>query len=376
MRFARDAMPTRFDFAHEISNLLARLEEGRSRSRIQNLQCTLKKLHDAYKRRDAVFDERYELVRTASQQEMQEKSYKLRYKELNNELNMQEQQVKELYGAATKAREFYDAFMRDSDLLVDRLPPTRRFPLYRKAFLRLFPRLTVDAWVDPTNPDFETLEIRLNELLDLARASAIEAGSPVKEDHAASVERSGTAPSSPERVFRKSGDVWLVIFDGKEVHIKDSKGMKYIFELLQAPRQSKHSFQLLAAAAGQSGAIQLGSAGEALDPKAMEEYRNRVDDIETRLSTAERDCDQAQKEAMMKEKERIEKELLSALGFRGQVREAHSDAEKARKSVSAAISRAIASIRGRHPAAAAHLEKYISCGTFNRYGPDKTPWNF
>ena len=185
------------------------------------------------------------------------------------------------------------------------------------------------------------------------------------------------ATRTPPRIFRKAGEAWIVTFNGKTVHIKAAKGMDYICQLLQSPGQSFHSFQLVAAAAGQSGAIQLGSAGELIDEDALRAYRERIDDIESRLSIAERDFDQAQKEALMEEKERIEDEIQSAVGLRGQLREAYDDAEKARKSVSNAISRAITAIREHHAPAADHLHSHVECGIYHSYTPpDDTPWDF
>jgi hypothetical protein len=187
----------------------------------------------------------------------------------------------------------------------------------------------------------------------------------------------GAPPSrGSARVFRRAGDIWIISFAGKTVHIRHSKGMVYICQLLQSAGQSLHSFQLLTAAAGQSGTIRPGSAGEVLDEKALRQYRDRMDDIEMQLSEAERNCDQAQKERLMTEKERFEDEIQSAVGLGGGLREAHDDTEKARKSVSNAISRAIASIREYHPTAADHLQMRINCGVFIDYAPDESAWEF
>jgi hypothetical protein len=182
--------------------------------------------------------------------------------------------------------------------------------------------------------------------------------------------------TAAERFFRKEGDAWIISFESKAVHVRHSKGMAYICQLLQKPGESLHSFQLVSAAAGCSGSIRLGSAGRVIDEKALKEYRDRMDDIETRLSQAERDWDQAQKESLMAEQEHLEEQIHSAVGFRGEVREASDDEERARKSVSNAISRAITSIRAHHPTAADHFQRRVSCGVFVCYAPDDVPWEF
>lgn len=212
-----------------------------------------------------------------------------------------------------------------------------------------------------------------------------EAGEPRRKTQLNDMPRKAEQQSSPEassssqksmRVFRKAGAVWTVSFGDETVQIKDARGMGYICELLRVPRQLMHSFQLLSAAAGQSSEIQLGSAGPVLDEAAVSAYRNRMEDIENRLTVAEGNGDSSQKESLMDEKARLEAEALAAVGFDGKVRDAHDDTEKVRKSVSNAISRAISNIRAYNPAAADHLRRHINRGQFVVYEPDDIDWEF
>src|ERR1039457_1084970 len=50
-----------------------------------------------------------------------------------------------------------------------------------------------------------------------------------------------------ETVFHKTGDFWQLAVAEKSVYVKDSKGMRYIAELLRCPGPDIHVSQLLGA---------------------------------------------------------------------------------------------------------------------------------
>jgi hypothetical protein len=184
------------------------------------------------------------------------------------------------------------------------------------------------------------------------------------------------APAPPDRVFRRSGDFWQLEFGGKGVHVKHTKGMTYIFHLLQAPGQSLHSMTLLFAAAGQQRQPAMGSAGEVLDERAIADYRSCMEELEKRLAQAERYNDQAQKELAQSEMDLLTEQIGSAYGLGGRRRHAQDDSERVRKNVSNAISRAIESIREHHSPLGDHLDVHINCGSFASYSGDGVPWEF
>ncbi len=74
--------------------------------------------------------------------------------------------------------------------------------------------------------------------------------------------------------FRREGDYWSVVFDGRTVRARDLKGMRYLARLLVEPGRELHVLNLVAAesgAASREGAVPrsaLGDAGEMLDPQA------------------------------------------------------------------------------------------------------------
>jgi hypothetical protein len=184
--------------------------------------------------------------------------------------------------------------------------------------------------------------------------------------------------SSPrlERAFRRNGDVWQITFGGKSVHVRHTKGMTYIVHLLRAPEQEFPGMQLLSAESGKREQLAMGSAGEVLDPTAMTQYQDRIKDLEDKLSEAERNNDQGQKEAAQSAMECLTEQIVAAVGLGGRQRKASDDVERVRKGVSMAVVRAMDSIERHHVEMANHLRLHISCGSFFCYHSDDIPWDF
>ena len=178
------------------------------------------------------------------------------------------------------------------------------------------------------------------------------------------------------RLFRKSGDVWELAFEGKTVHVRHSKGMEYMAHLLRSPDHDVHSAQLYIAIAGQLGPFVVGSAGEVLDPAAVKQYRSRIEDLEKRIDQAERNHDQGHKETAQTELDQLQEQIYGAFGLGGRPRAEHDDGDRIRKGVGIAIKRAITSIQQHHPALAEFLKLRIKRGTFLMYQGDKIDWQF
>jgi len=188
------------------------------------------------------------------------------------------------------------------------------------------------------------------------------------------------APAEPhagERpyLFRKSGQVWTLVFERKSTTLKDSKGLAYIAHLLRNAGCQCLAADLFAAAAGTEGAIAIGSAGDVLDSTAMARYKSRAEDLKDQLAEAERNNDQGRKEGLRAELEQLADEMLAARGLGGRSRKSHDDREKLRKSVSMAIGRSIRAIRKHHPALADHLQRHVDRGHILSYSGD-LPWEF
>ena len=84
-------------------------------------------------------------------------------------------------------------------------------------------------------------------------------------DDAVSVKPDGGAeelPVTDVNVFRREGDYWSVVFEGRTVRVRDLKGIRYLARLLADPGREFHVLDLVAAERGQaSGAESDRAAG-------------------------------------------------------------------------------------------------------------------
>ena len=185
----------------------------------------------------------------------------------------------------------------------------------------------------------------------------------------------GTEYPKGQCIFQKQGKTWLLVYDGVPKSVGDSVGMSYICHLLQSPGQDMHASALRSAVAGEGSTPLLGSAGEVLDPQALSEYNDRIAEIDLELAEAEANNDLAQKDRLHEEREFLYAEIGRATGLRGQNRDASSDRERARQSVSVAIHRALRAIKKEHLPLWQHLHNSLKIGEFLCYQPDQvTKW--
>ena len=201
---------------------------------------------------------------------------------------------------------------------------------------------------------------------------------PVKvEDHDAVDER----PVASLNVFRREGDYWSVIFEGRTVRVRDLKGMRYLARLLADPGREYHVLDLVAAETG-SGAqgassqaaglprSALGDAGESLDAQAKDAYRRRLAEIDDDLEQARAIGDAERAAQADTEREFLVQELARAFGLGGRDRRAASTSERARAAVTRAIRQAMTRITEHHPQLGHHLSRTIRTGTYCAYVPD------
>jgi tetratricopeptide (TPR) repeat protein len=170
-------------------------------------------------------------------------------------------------------------------------------------------------------------------------------------------------------IFRREGDYWSVVFEGRTVRVRDLKGMRYLAQLLAHPGREFHVLDLVAAETGQQMA--LGDAGEILDEPAKTAYRRRLTEIEEDIEQA-RALDDADREAQADaERDFLVRELAGAVGLGRRDRRAASASERARSGVTRAVRQAIARIGEHHPELGEHLNRTVRTGTYCAYGPDR-----
>lgn len=187
-------------------------------------------------------------------------------------------------------------------------------------------------------------------------------------------------PSTCPTVFRHEGEYWAIAYEEDVFRLRDSKGLRYVTQLLASPGRELHALDLVIGERGAEPATptsepglpssSLGDAGEALDSQAKAEYRRRLVELEDELDEARAFADPERAARAEEEREFLVRELAGAIGLGGRDRRTGSASERARVSVTRAIRSALARIREHSPALGDHLQRTIHTGTFCSYTPD------
>jgi hypothetical protein len=198
--------------------------------------------------------------------------------------------------------------------------------------------------------------------------------------HAQSRPRAG-ALVADAAAFRREGDYWSVVFEGRTARLRDSKGLRYLWTLLVNPGQELHVLDLVAVdipISNTTAVADAGDAGELLDSRAKEAYRRRLAEIEEDIEEARALGDIQRAAQADTERDFLLKELARAVGLGGRIRRAGSASERARSAVTRAIRQALARIREHHPSLGEHLDRTIRTGAYCTYLPDsqvRVDWN-
>jgi tetratricopeptide (TPR) repeat protein len=202
--------------------------------------------------------------------------------------------------------------------------------------------------------------------------------------------RADEQPARELNLFRREGDYWSLVFEGRTVRVRDLKGVRYLARLLAAPGQEFHVLDLVAAETGVAAEVasahgadlsrgRLGDAGEILDERAKNAYRRRLAEIDDDIDQARALGDTERAAQADAERDFLIRELSRALGLGGRDRRAASASERARVAVTRAVRQAIARIDEHHPQLGEHLNRAIRTGTYCVYLPDPrapTGWTF
>jgi len=180
--------------------------------------------------------------------------------------------------------------------------------------------------------------------------------------------------------LRHEDDFWLVGFADAVTRVPDSLGLRYLDLLIRRPGRDLAALDLVrltaaagpaAAAAAEDGLHDASGTGadEVLDQQARAAYRQRLTALDEELSEAEAWHDTERASRLRAEKDFLVRELAAATGLGGRPRRLGAESERARLNVTRAIRSAIAKIRDRAPAAAAHLDRSVRTGTRCSYAP-------
>jgi pimeloyl-ACP methyl ester carboxylesterase len=190
----------------------------------------------------------------------------------------------------------------------------------------------------------------------------------------------GGAITSAELV--REGEYWTVAFDGRELRVRDSKGMGYLAELLSHPEQE---IEALALAGGRSSerasvaevadaGLTLSSGSDVeplLDEQAKRAYRVRLEDLRGEIDEADAFHDPERAANARAEYAAVAEELAGATGLHGRDRRAGTSGERARLNVTRAIRSAIARVSEHNKALGEHLSSCVHTGRMCVYRPDR-----
>jgi tetratricopeptide (TPR) repeat protein len=177
-----------------------------------------------------------------------------------------------------------------------------------------------------------------------------------------------TSATTETNVFRREGDYWLLVFEGRTERVRDLKGIRYLAQLLAHPGREFHVLDLVAAETGQK--VPLGDAGEMLDERAKSAYRRRLAEIEDDIEQARALADTEREAQADAERDFLVRELARAVGLGGRDRRVSSDSERARSGVTRAVRHGMARIGEHHPQLGEHLSRSVRTGTYCAYAPD------
>jgi hypothetical protein len=171
-----------------------------------------------------------------------------------------------------------------------------------------------------------------------------------------------SAPPRPSAgvTLTQKGELWELAGAGRTLHLEDSKGLRYLAQLLAAPRQSFHVLELCGLDPGQ---VDRGHGGELLDGTAIAAYKARIATLRSQLEAGEGD-DEARAEL-----EALEDQLVAGLGLGGRARRAGSQVERARINVQRRIRDALGRISSQAPELGKTLERAVRTGVFCVYDP-------
>ena len=162
--------------------------------------------------------------------------------------------------------------------------------------------------------------------------------------------------------FRRDGAVWAVAYDGIQAHVPHAKGMQDIAVLLAHPGQPIPASDL-------TGAITRSRGEPTLDRQALAAYRARLRDLDDDIAEADSNNDPERAALARAERDAFVAELTRSVGRDGRPRRLGDDTEKARKTVTIRIQRALRLLDSHHPALASHLREAVRTGTTCSYQP-------
>jgi hypothetical protein len=192
-----------------------------------------------------------------------------------------------------------------------------------------------------------------------------------------------SAPAGPAvgtASLARDGKWWVASSDGSSVRLPDTKGLRYLAELVACPGIERHVLDLVdrvegVPMAGAPDRRALGDAGALLDARARTAYRHRIEQLRADADEALAAGRLEAAEAAQAELDELVHELARAFGLGGRDRRAASAAERARLNVTRAVRAATARLAEALPGAGDALDRRVRTGMYCVYEPaDDVRW--
>jgi tetratricopeptide (TPR) repeat protein len=182
----------------------------------------------------------------------------------------------------------------------------------------------------------------------------------------------------------RDGDWWTAGCGDTRVRLRDTKGMRYLADVVAHPGVERHAMDLVDLVEGVAAPDTridrrtLGDAGQLLDAQSRTLYRRLVAELRDQVEDALDAGDDDRAAALQTELDALITQLARAFGLGGRERKASDAAQKARLNVTRALRAAIAKLQEALPGPGAVLDRRVRTGMFCAYEPqpeDEILWS-
>jgi hypothetical protein len=191
-----------------------------------------------------------------------------------------------------------------------------------------------------------------------------------------------TAPS--RYAFKREGDYWTLVADGRLSRLRSLRGLEFVAELLRRPYEPIYVVDLAGLGVASEARLSVEEATEqglrvsaasdvlpALDRRARDDYRARWRELVVEEADARHDNDVGRAARIQHEIDMLAEQLAAVAGDDGCGRSGPSVKERARVNVRNCITKALRAVRQHDERLWRHLANSIKTGTFCCYAPDR-----
>ena len=181
-------------------------------------------------------------------------------------------------------------------------------------------------------------------------------------------------------LFERRGDDWAVTFEKHALRVRDSKGLRYLAQLVDNPGVDLHVGRLIELDGRHAAEVPFAletsarpaacfDTGPVIDSRAQREYSSRLKEIPSEAVAAGSVGDYATAARLEAEKEFLARELYKAIGRRGRVRKTGDRTERMRKAVTNRLREAVRRLDDQDSSLGSHLLASLRLGVFCSYVP-------